>query len=47
MANARKANPDGYVHTRDAREYQRLRDQARMAGAPRLGCWPPSGSAPA
>ena len=30
MATARKANPDGYVHTRDAREYQRLRDQARM-----------------
>ena len=30
MAKARKANPDGYVHTRDAREYQRLRDQARM-----------------
>ena len=30
MAIVRKANPDGYVHTRDAREYQRLRDQARM-----------------
>jgi hypothetical protein len=30
MARARKANPDGYVHTRDAKEYQRLRDQARM-----------------
>ena len=30
MAKARRANPDGYVHTRDAREYQRLRDQARM-----------------
>jgi hypothetical protein len=30
MAKARKANPDGYVHTRDAKEYQRLRDQARM-----------------
>jgi len=30
MAKASKANPDGYVHTRDAREYQRLRDQARM-----------------
>jgi predicted methyltransferase len=30
MAKARKTNPDGYVHTRDAREYQRLRDQARM-----------------
>jgi ubiquinone/menaquinone biosynthesis C-methylase UbiE len=30
MATARKANPDGYVHTRDAKEYQRLRDQARM-----------------
>jgi ubiquinone/menaquinone biosynthesis C-methylase UbiE len=27
MAKARKAN---YVHTRDAKEYQRLRDQARM-----------------
>lgn len=30
MATAHKANPDGYVHTRDAKEYQRLRDQARM-----------------
>ena len=30
MAKARRANPDGYVHTRDAREYQRLGDQARM-----------------
>ena len=30
MAKARKANPDGYVHTRDAKEYQRLRDQAPM-----------------
>jgi ubiquinone/menaquinone biosynthesis C-methylase UbiE len=30
MAKARKANPDGYVHARDAKEYQRLRDQARM-----------------
>jgi ubiquinone/menaquinone biosynthesis C-methylase UbiE len=30
MARARKVNPDGYVHTRDAKEYQRLRDQARM-----------------
>ena len=30
MATARQTNPDGYVHTRDAREYQRLRDQARM-----------------
>ena len=30
MARAGKANPDGYVHTRDAKEYQRLRDQARM-----------------
>jgi ubiquinone/menaquinone biosynthesis C-methylase UbiE len=30
MARARKVNPDGYVHARDAREYQRLRDQARM-----------------
>ena len=30
MAKSRKANPDGYVHTRDAKEYQRLRDQARM-----------------
>jgi ubiquinone/menaquinone biosynthesis C-methylase UbiE len=30
MARAHKANPDGYVHTRDAKEYQRLRDQARM-----------------
>ena len=30
MAKARKANPDGYVHTRDAKEYQRLPDQARI-----------------
>ncbi len=30
MARARKVNPDGYVHTRNAKEYQRLRDQARM-----------------
>jgi ubiquinone/menaquinone biosynthesis C-methylase UbiE len=30
MARASKANPDGYVHARDAKEYQRLRDQARM-----------------
>ncbi len=30
MARARKANPDGYVHARDAKDYQRLRDQARM-----------------
>ena len=29
MAKARKAND---VHTRDAKEYQRLRDQARMWG---------------
>ncbi len=27
---ARKPNPDGYVHARDADEYQRLRDQALM-----------------
>jgi ubiquinone/menaquinone biosynthesis C-methylase UbiE len=27
---ARKLNPDGYVHARDADEYQRLRDQALM-----------------
>jgi ubiquinone/menaquinone biosynthesis C-methylase UbiE len=27
---AQKLNPDGYVHTRDADEYQRLRDQALM-----------------
>ncbi len=29
-SEARKLNPDGYVHARDADEYQRLRDQARM-----------------
>ena len=29
-ARAQKANPDGYVHARDANEYQRLRDQALM-----------------
>ena len=27
---ARKVNPDGYIHARDADEYQRLRDQAHM-----------------
>jgi SAM-dependent methyltransferase len=27
---AQKLNPDGYVHARDAGEYQRLRDQALM-----------------
>jgi len=30
MAKASKVNPDGYLHTCDAKEYQRLRDQARM-----------------
>ena len=30
MARASEVNPDGYVHARDAGEYQRLRDQARM-----------------
>ncbi|MGC2409801.1 MAG: methyltransferase domain-containing protein [Methyloceanibacter sp.] len=30
MAKARKSNPEGYVHARDAKEYQRLRDQAHM-----------------
>jgi ubiquinone/menaquinone biosynthesis C-methylase UbiE len=30
MARARKANPDDNVQTRDAKEYQRLREQARM-----------------
>jgi ubiquinone/menaquinone biosynthesis C-methylase UbiE len=30
MARASKVNPDGYGHARDAGEYQRLRDQARM-----------------
>ena len=30
MTRARKVNPDRYVHARDAKEYQRLRDQARM-----------------
>jgi ubiquinone/menaquinone biosynthesis C-methylase UbiE len=30
MGQAQKANPDGYVHNRDADEYQRLRDQAAM-----------------
>ena len=29
-AKAQKVNPDGYVHARDANEYQRLRDQALM-----------------
>jgi ubiquinone/menaquinone biosynthesis C-methylase UbiE len=27
-AKARERNPDGYVHSRDIAEYQRLRDQA-------------------
>jgi ubiquinone/menaquinone biosynthesis C-methylase UbiE len=27
-SEARKLNPDGYIHARDAEEYQRLRDQA-------------------
>ncbi len=27
---ARKVNPDGYIHARDSDEYQRLRDQALM-----------------
>ena len=27
---AQKLNPDGYIHARDADEYQRLRDQALM-----------------
>ncbi len=27
---ARKVNPDGYIHARDADEYKRLRDQALM-----------------
>jgi len=27
---AEKPNPDGYVHSRDDKEYQRLRDQAAM-----------------
>jgi ubiquinone/menaquinone biosynthesis C-methylase UbiE len=30
MAAPSKLNPDGYVHARDPREYQRLRNQARM-----------------
>ncbi len=29
-AKAQEANPDGYVHARDANEYQRLRDQAEL-----------------
>jgi ubiquinone/menaquinone biosynthesis C-methylase UbiE len=29
MAEAQTTNPDGYVHARDAEEYQRLRDQAK------------------
>jgi ubiquinone/menaquinone biosynthesis C-methylase UbiE len=29
-SEALKLNPDGYVHARDAEEYQRLRDQALM-----------------
>jgi ubiquinone/menaquinone biosynthesis C-methylase UbiE len=30
MARRAKANPDGYIHARNAEEYQRLRDQASM-----------------
>lgn len=30
MSQARNVNPDGYVHARDASEYQRLREQAAM-----------------
>jgi len=30
MAQPQTGNPDGYIHTRDAEEYQRLRDQAAM-----------------
>jgi SAM-dependent methyltransferase len=30
MEPAQKSNPDGYIHARDADEYQRLRDQAAM-----------------
>ncbi|MGH6865370.1 MAG: methyltransferase domain-containing protein, partial [Methyloceanibacter sp.] len=30
MAQAAKVNPDGYIHSRDVAEYQRLRDQAAM-----------------
>jgi len=30
MAQPQTSNPDGYLHTRDADEYQRLRDQAAM-----------------
>jgi ubiquinone/menaquinone biosynthesis C-methylase UbiE len=29
-SEALKLNPDGYIHARDAAEYQRLREQARM-----------------
>lgn len=30
MGRAQEVNPDGYIHARDAEEYQRLRDQALM-----------------
>ena len=30
MERAEKPNPDGYVHAREAEEYQRLRDQAQL-----------------
>jgi SAM-dependent methyltransferase len=30
LSEALKLNPDGYIHARDAGEYQRLRDQAAM-----------------
>src|SRR5262245_60561954 len=30
MARTGQINPDGYVHARNPREYQRLRDQAAM-----------------
>jgi SAM-dependent methyltransferase len=50
MASASEPNPDGYVHARDDKEYQRLRDQAAMwrpateAVLDRIGLKPGMGS---
>jgi ubiquinone/menaquinone biosynthesis C-methylase UbiE len=41
-----KTNPDGYVHARDAREYQRLRNQGRMWQAATEGVLDAAGLGP-
>jgi hypothetical protein len=47
MARASKRNPDGYVHARNPREYQRLRDQALMWEAATAAVLDRSGLEPA